>query len=145
MKTSEQGRAQIEAFEALRLLAYPDLRGILTIGYGHTRGVKAGDRCTAHEADMFLSADLAEAENEVNHAVLVPMTQPQFDMLVSLAFNVGNSQNGFGGSTVLHLLNALDYYGAAEAFSMWRKVGDGYPDGQRARRAREQRIFLVGY
>lgn len=149
MKTSDQGRAQIEVFEGLTTVAYRRDYGakkdVPTIGYGHTRGVKVGDKCTVHEADMFLSADLLDAENAVNHNVFVPMTQSQFDMLVSLAFNIGDSHDGFAGSTTLHLLNALDYHGAAEAFSMWRKVGDAYPDGQRARRAREQRIFLVGY
>ena len=78
-----------------------DLRGVLhdRLWRTHARREEAGDRCTAHEADMFLSADLLEAENEVNlRRARADDPATVRHALVSLAFNVGNSQNGFGGA-----------------------------------------------
>lgn len=143
MKTSDAGRTMIEGFEGLRLIAYPDDNNVWTIGFGHTSGVKKGDKCTAAQADAWLLQDLETAERGVIASVHVGLSQPQFDALVSLAFNIG--VGAFVASTTAHLVNSSDYYGAAEAITMWRRVGTGYPEYQRARRAREMRVFLVGY
>mgnify|MGYP004717600451 CR=1 FL=1 len=43
MKVSNNGINLIKRFEGLELKAYKDSVGILTIGYGHTHAVKAGD------------------------------------------------------------------------------------------------------
>ena len=40
MRISEEGKQLIRDFEGLRLSAYRDAVGVLTIGYGHTRGVR---------------------------------------------------------------------------------------------------------
>ncbi|MBP1131290.1 GH24 family phage-related lysozyme (muramidase), partial [Serratia sp. PL17] len=89
MKTSVKGREFIKGFEALRLIAYPD-PGTggkpWTIGWGHTKGVKQGDRITQDQAEQFFSDDLAVYELTVNSAIKRPMTQNQFDAMVSLAF-----------------------------------------------------------
>lgn len=38
MRISEEGKQLIRDFEGLRLSAYRDAVGVLTIGYGHTGG-----------------------------------------------------------------------------------------------------------
>ena len=44
MKTSDKLLNKMMVFEGLRLTAYRDAAGVLTIGYGHTKGVREGDR-----------------------------------------------------------------------------------------------------
>ena len=51
MKTSNNGITLIKKFEGCRLKAYKDAAGVLTIGYGHTSGVKAKDSITQEEAE----------------------------------------------------------------------------------------------
>ncbi|MDT0206988.1 lysozyme [Serratia marcescens] len=123
MRTSEQGRDFIKGFEKLRLKAYPD-PGTggkpWTIGWGHTKGVKPGDRITQEQAEAFFSEDLAVFELTINSAIKRPMTQNQFDAMVSLAFNIGGS--AFAGSTLAKKFNAGDIKGAADQFPR-QKIG----------------------
>src|SRR5271170_4379846 len=124
MQTSVDGRRAIEAFEGLRLAVYDDFRQPPqpTIGYGHALrpGESFPDGITQDQADAILSNDLRVAESCVNQHVCVPMAQNQFDAIVSLAFNVGSG--AIASSTLVKLLNAGDYAGAAEQFLVWDKV-----------------------
>jgi lysozyme len=143
MQTSKKGRDFIKCFEALRLIAYPD-PGTggkpWTIGWGHTKGVKQGDRITQDQAEQFFSDDLAVYELTVNSAIKCPMTQSQFDAMVSLAFNIGGA--AFAGSTLVKEFNAGDAQGAADQFPRW-KFSDGIVmPGLVRRRAAEREVFL---
>ena len=69
--------------EGLRLTAYRDETGRLTIGYGHAEGVQAGQTITEEEAEQLLVDDMDEAGAEVSRLVTVPLAQGQFDALVS--------------------------------------------------------------
>ena len=51
MKASDKLIAYIRKAEGCRLTAYQDVAGVWTIGFGHTKGVKAGDRITQYQAD----------------------------------------------------------------------------------------------
>ncbi|WP_440493260.1 lysozyme [Serratia sarumanii] len=143
MKTSAKGREFIKGFEQLRLKAYPD-PGTggepWTIGWGHTKGVKQGDRITQEQAEQFLSDDLAVFELTVNSAIKRPMTQNQFDAMVSLAFNIGGS--AFAGSTLVKKFNAGDAKGAADEFPKWKNSGGKVMPGLVKRRAAEREVFL---
>ncbi|HKX36117.1 MAG TPA: lysozyme [Rhizorhapis sp.] len=97
------GLALVKAHEGLRLEAYQDTSGIWTIGYGHTRGVKAGDSISAERAEQLLEADLMDAERAVAALVKVPLTDNQFSALVSFVFNLG--EGAFARSTLLRKLN----------------------------------------
>jgi lysozyme len=142
MITSPAGRKLIEEFEGLSLAAYQDQRGIQTIGYGHTAGVKSGDTCTQAEADAWLGYDLQTAESAVN-SMCVSLTQNQFDALVSLTYNIGIGN--FGESTVRKRLTigTPDYQGAAEAFLMWDKTNGAVNPGLVNRRTAEKALFLT--
>lgn len=142
MKTSSAGRAAITQREGNKLKAYRDTKGIWTIGVGHTAAAgapapKAGMTITAAKSDEILARDLADVEAAVNSAVKVPVSQNQFDAMVSLAFNIGNG--GFKRSTVVKRLNAGDVAGAGAAFMMWNK-----PKEIIGRRKTEQKQFLSG-
>jgi lysozyme len=146
MKTSSAGRAAIAQREGNILTAYKDSGGVLTIGVGHTSAagppkVKAGMRITAAESDAILARDLADVERTVNSKVKVPLTQSQFDALVSLVFNIGGG--AFASSTLLRKLNAGDYDGAADQFLRWNKVKGRVIKGLTTRRIAERKQFLA--
>ncbi|WP_447875217.1 lysozyme [Serratia fonticola] len=143
LKTSQRGIALIKSFESLELKAYPDPATggkPWTIGWGHTKGVKPGDRITEQQAEAFLTQDLAVFELTVNSAVKVPVTQSQFDALVSLAFNVGGAN--FAGSTLVKKLNSGDPRGAADQFPRWKFADGKEMRGLVRRRAAERELFL---
>lgn len=112
-KISREGLAFIEKWEQFVPYVYDDkvpmrkiggvrrypewdgtnVRGTLTIGYGHTDAagypkIHQGMRVTKEEAEEILDADLDDCEAAVNR-VKLPLTQAQFDVLVSFTFNCG--------------------------------------------------------
>jgi lysozyme len=88
MRTSERLIQKLKEFEGLRLSAYSDAAGVPTIGYGHTRRVKMGDKLTTYWADQLLRKDVAKVSHEVRQLGVVH-TQGQLDALTSFAFNLG--------------------------------------------------------
>lgn len=88
MRTSEEALAKIKEFEGCRLYAYRDSGGKLTIGYGHTKGVKSGQAITQKQAEALLKGDLLPNEKFVGNLGL-DLTQGQFDALVDFCFNLG--------------------------------------------------------
>lgn len=133
----------IKKWEKLKLVAYlPTPDDVWTIGWGHTLGVKKGDRITKDQAQEFFIQDKQWAEDAVNQKVKVPLTQEQFDALVSLVFNIG--ANAFSRSTLLKKLNRKDYQGAADQFNVWVKQKGKTLTGLVRRRAEERSYFLSG-
>lgn len=133
----------IKKWEKLRLVAYlPTPDDVWTIGWGHTLGVKKGDKITKEQAQEFFIQDKQWAEDAVNQKVKVPLTQEQFDALVSLVFNIG--ANAFSRSTLLKKLNRKDYQGAADQFNVWVKQKGKTLTGLVRRRAEERSYFLSG-
>jgi lysozyme len=141
MTTSLLGRKLIEQFEGFSPSAYQDQRGIPTIAYGHTSGVKMGDSCTLWEADEWLAQDLKTAEDAIAKMVTCGLTQNQYDALISLVFNIG--QGNFSRSTVLRELNILQYRAAADAFLMWCRTNGNVNAGLQRRREAERALFLT--
>ena len=88
MKTTEILILQLMVMEGCSLQAYKDAAGVPTIGYGHTKGVRMGDRITEYWALELLKKDVAEVEQQVK-ALNVARTEGQLDALVSFAFNLG--------------------------------------------------------
>ena len=133
----------IKEFEGCKLEAYPDpaTHGEpITIGVGHTGGVKLGDVITQEQADEYLVNDVAHAANAVNQMVAVSITQGEFDALCSFAFNlgIGNLKN----STLLKKLNSGDIQGAADQFLVWNKAAGKVMAGLTRRREAERTLFL---
>lgn len=65
--------------------------GILTIGYGHTSGVRQGQTINKSQAEKYLKADIKKFEKVVTkYYSKYKWKQNEFDALVSFAFNVGN-------------------------------------------------------
>lgn len=140
MKISSAGLDLLRVHEGLRLRAYLDTGGVATIGYGHTRGVKLGDICTKTQAETWLGEDVFNAEASVNGLVRTPLTQNQFDALVSFVYNVGG--NAFATSTMLRLINAGDHKAAAKQFDRWVYDNGRVVNGLVLRRTDERELFL---
>ena len=140
MVASIAARGLIASFEGFSATAYQDAGGVWTIGYGTTKDVKEGDTCTRDEADAWLARDMQDAEDCVNDAVMVPLTQCQFDALVSFTYNVGCGN--FKSSTLLKLLNSGDALGASRQFLAWNKIKGKVSKGLTNRRMDEMNLFL---
>lgn len=150
MKTGNKGRLLIQGFESCKLKAYPDAKtggAPWTIGWGHTGPeVKPGLMWTMAQADAAFISDLAVFERDVTSLVTIPLTQNQFDALVSFAYNVGSDidaddiAEGLGDSTLLKKLNAGDLSGAADEFLKWCKPKN--LPGILRRRIAERALFL---
>ena len=152
MKLSEQGIKLIKSFEGLRLSAYRDVAGVWTIGYGSTRyhdgqPVKPGDKLASEQqADALFANTLGQYEDAVNQYVKVPLTQSQFDALVSFTYNEGTI--ALKESTLLKKLNEKDYPGAADQFLAWDKITNPQTGEKEvcadlsARRKQERQLFL---
>lgn len=139
MHISEAGLALIRQSEGLRLRAYLCPAGIPTIGYGSTAGVQMGQTITAERAEQLLREDVRQFEAAVSRLVKVPLTQGQFDSLTSFAFNLG--EKALEKSTLLRLLNAGDYSGAAAQFDRWVYASGKKLPGLITRRAAERALF----
>lgn len=140
MKYSDNGLALTAEFEGLKLTAYQDSVGVWTIGYGHTKGVKPGDKITQYEALNFLRSDVKSAEDDVNRLVKVPLTQNQFDALVDFTFNLGGG--ALARSTLLTYVNARNFGGAALEFHKWNQAGGKVLEGLKRRRRAEADLFV---
>ncbi|MEL6666455.1 MAG: glycoside hydrolase family protein [Pseudomonadota bacterium] len=145
MRTSQAGLDLIKAFEGFRARSELLPNGRWMVGYGHVRRAKKGVRVNKTEAEAILREyDLPPVERFVMRCVLAPMTQNEFDALVSLAFNIG--PKAFSGSDVVAGMNAGNRLEAAAAFDLWRRAKIGgrvqIVDALVRRRAAEKALFL---
>lgn len=121
---SPKGIELIQSFEGFSSKAYDDGVGVWTIGWGTIKyengvRVKRGDSITVQRALELFMHDLTGFEKAVRSLVKVPLTQNQYDALVSFTYNVGIG--ALQGSTALRKLNLSDYQGAANALLSWNK------------------------
>lgn len=145
MKTSNSGISLIKKHEGLRLEAYTDPVGVLTIGYGHTKRVFPRQIITEQEANNLLMEDIIDAENAVNRLVKTSLTQSQFDALVSFTFNLG--AGNLSESTLLKRVNTDPTdEDIAYQFQRWNKGRiNGIPvplDGLTKRRKEEAELYF---
>ena len=139
MSLSQAGLNLIKSHEGLRTTAYQDPVGVWTIGYGHTGTAKPGQKITEAQAEQLLRQDVGWAQDAVRKNVKVPLTQGQFDALVSFTFNLG--AGALGRSTLLKKLNAGDYAGAQAEFGKFVHAGGRVLPGLVRRRNEEAQMF----
>jgi lysozyme len=132
----------IADFESFSAMPYPDAGGE-SVGFGHF--ILPTDNFTfpmsKNDAYALLDIDATTAARAIKNFVVVPLTQNQYDALVSLTYNIG--VGAFKESTLLKKLNAGDYAGAAAQFSVWRKSQGKVMQVLVDHRAHEQEIFLT--
>lgn len=140
------GEQLIQEFEGCELEAYLDIAGVRTIGWGHTGSeVRLGQRITQAEANRLFDLDTDRFEAAVER--LAPIaTDPQFDALVSFAYNLG--EGALGASTLLVHHRAGNYAAAALQFARWNKASVNGKlvavKGLTRRRAAEAKLYRSG-
>ena len=143
-KLSAFGLRLIKAYEGFRSVETTLVSGQHIIGYGHRYSLDEEPVVTKKKAEELLKADLEPYEELVNSNVYAPLTQSQFDALVSLAFNIG--PQAFLSSHVLNSLNNGRPLDAAAGFDEWRKsrINDQVyvVDALVRRRTAEKALFL---
>jgi lysozyme len=142
MKISKAGIAMLKLFEGCELKAYICQGGVWSVGYGHTGDhVYPGMEIDERTAEKLLHNDLLKFERAVQSVCDgLSIKQWHFDALVSLAFNIGIL--AFKSSTLVKLLQAGDFAGAADQFLVWTKAGGRVSKGLKNRRAIERSVFL---
>lgn len=140
MKIAENGLTLLKRVEGLRLEAYRCSAGVLTIGYGHTKGVTKGMIITQAQAEDFLKQDVTWAQKAVNNENL-QLNQNQFDALVSFVFNVGAT--AFKNSTLLKMIKVNPYSANIPSeFAKWKLAGGKIVPGLSARRKLETELYF---
>ena len=130
----------IKSFEGCKLTAYRDAVGVPTIGYGHIKGVKMGQKITQAQADQFLRDDLQWAENDVDTIAPKPLTENQRGALVSFTFNLGAGnlrkllKNGLAG-----VLERIGLFNKARVNGVLKPL-----KGLTRRREAERALFVKG-
>lgn len=141
LSLSVSGLSYIQQYEGLVLGVYLDPVGIPTVCYGHMdQRLKVGTRFTKAQCSQFLYEDTQSAQQAIKDLVTVPLTQNQYDALVSLVFNIGRP--AFSRSALLRKLNSEDYAGAAEEFPKWVYAKGKKLPGLVTRRDSERALFL---
>ena len=139
MNISKEGLSLIKKFEGCELEAYKCAAGVWTIGYGHTKDVKEGDKINRDEADYLLQEEMIEYESYINDFVEVPLNQNQFDALCSWVYNLGPTN--LKNSTMLRVLNEEKYADVPQEIKRWNKAGGEVLDGLIKRREAEAKMF----
>lgn len=154
MAISKNGVQFITEREGSRSKMYLDSAGLPTIGVGHllTKSENTSGKInisgvnvvwrnglTANQIAQLLNQDLDRFENAVNKYVKVPLTQNQFDTLVSFSFNVGIG--AFSTSTLLKRVNARKYADVPDQLKRWKFAGGRVVPGLSNRRELEIELW----
>ena len=139
MKISNTGIDLIKHFEGCELEAYKCAAGVWTIGYGHIKGVTPESVITQEQAEQMLVEELNEYEGYINDMVTTPLSQNQFDALVSWTYNLGPTN--LRSSTLLKVLNSGAYDDVPSQIKRWNKANGKVLDGLIRRREAEALLF----
>jgi len=139
MKTGTKGIELIKHFEGCELEAYKCAAGVWTIGYGHIKGVTPESVITQEQAEQMLVEELNEYEGYINDMVTTPLSQNQFDALVSWVYNLGGGN--LKASTLLKVVNQGDFDGVPAQIMRWNKAGGKVLEGLTRRRQAEADLF----
>lgn len=148
MKIDKKGLDLIKEFEGLKLSPYLCSAKVPTIGYGNTfyengTKVKMTDPpITRQRADALLILIADRFAEQVEVLITKPVTQNQFNALVSFAFNVGVA--GLGRSTLLRLVNNNPNDAMiAKEFLKWNRAGGRVVAGLNNRRIKESALYFT--
>ncbi|MDQ1266601.1 MAG: hypothetical protein QG635_1753 [Bacteroidota bacterium] len=161
LNPSENIKYFIKTFEGIKLNMYNDDAGHATIGWGHLihKGPISGKESelpfvngiTFFQANYLFNNDLFyKAEAPVKRQVTVPLTQYQFDALISFTYNF--NETILYNSTLLNRINSgnINEQSIRNMFSAYNKARDPKTKqllelkGLTRRRNAEANIFLFG-
>lgn len=140
MRASQKLIDHIKKSESCVLTAYQDTAGVWTIGYGHTAGVKKGDRITQYQAEKFLKEDLVKFETIANSVRRIDGSQGKFDAVLDFIYNCGPMN--FSKSTLKQYIESgRKTWEIQEQFLRWVNSGGKKQGGLVSRRIWEANRF----
>ena len=137
---TQQGIDLIKHFEGFSSTVYECPAGLPTIGYGHL--IKKGEVLTSlteEEAEELLRQDVQVAERAVLRLINVPLTDGQFDALVSFTFNLGSGS--LQSSTLRRVVNRKDHDQVPTQLRRWVWSGGQKLKGLQLRRKAESTLY----
>jgi GH24 family phage-related lysozyme (muramidase) len=141
---TQRGLNLICKFEGFSPIVYKCPAGYPTIGYGHliTEANKEQflDGVDELEALDLLRVDVAHAERAVLRFIRAPLTDNQFDALVSFTFNLG--AGALQRSTLRRKINREEHSDVAAEFMKWVWASGRKLKGLARRRAAEVNLYL---
>ena len=147
MRLDKKGYDLIKSFEGLSLKPYKCSAGVPTIGYGSTyyeNGIKvqmSDAPITGARAEILLKNVADRFAQKVANLIKKPITQNQFNALVSFAFNVGSG--ALASSTLLKLVNENPNNAMiSKEFLKWNKAGGKAVQGLTNRRIKESALYF---
>ena len=118
---TKEGLDLIKRFEGFSPEIYTCPAGYPTIGYGHLVRDRERDRfaggISREEAEELLKRDVLWAKRGVLRLISVPLTDGQFDALVSFTFNLGTG--ALQRSTLRRKVNREEHDGVPKEFRRW--------------------------
>lgn len=134
---------ELARFEGCKLIAYKDIVGVWTIGYGETLGVREGMQWTQEQANSGLRSRaleflLAVADYTPN---LLNEDARRLAACTLLTYNIG--KRGFRFSSVCRYAKAGNWKAAGRSFLLWDKAGGKKVRGLGLRRVQEASLFLL--
>jgi lysozyme len=141
---TNQGLMLIKQFEGFSPTIYLDAAGLPTIGYGHL--LRAGeaemfkDGITEPMAQALLIKDVLRAEQAVLRLITAPLTNGQFDALVSFTFNLGSG--ALQRSTLRRKVNRDEHDNVPAELMKWVWAGGRKLKGLVKRRAAEAAVYM---
>jgi len=148
MKLNDDGYQLICEFEGLRLKPYLCSAKISTIGYGNTyypngkRVTLLDEPITKEYAFEIFKVIADKFARRVLSMVKKPLTQNQFNALVSFAYNVGTG--AFSTSTLLKKVNANpNDLTIRNEFARWTRANGKIVTGLVNRRKKESDVYFA--
>ena len=139
---TQNGLDLIKRFEGFSRIVYFCPAGYPTIGYGHV--VKDDEDFSAgideSQAEELLRQDVQIAERAVLRLINVPLTDGQFDALVSFTYNLGGG--ALQRSTLRRKINREEHAEVPEQFMRWVWAGGRKLRGLVRRREAEIAIYI---
>ena len=143
----DAGASLIKGYEQCRLTAYALGDGKWTIGWGNTfyedgSPVQDGDVITQARADELFVLVVKQFEDQVNNDVTQPLTQNQFNALVSFTYNLGDRNLEI--STLLKEVDAdPNNPDIRNQFMRWIEPGTQFTVGLTRRRNDEANMYFT--
>ena len=140
---TQDGLDLIKRFEGFSPTVYICPAGYPTIGYGHLVHDHEQDRyqqgITEQEAEDLLRRDAQAAERAVLRLIDVPLTDGQYDALVSFTFNLG--AGALQRSTLRRKVNREQHAEVPAQLMRWVWAGGRKLKGLQKRRKIESRFY----
>lgn len=141
---TQNGISLIKRFEGFETEIYLDAAGLPTIGYGHL--LRAGEAkmfkngISPEAGEALLIKDVLSAECAVLRLIKAPLTDSQFDALVSFTFNLGSG--ALQRSTLRRKINREEHEEIPAEFMRWVWAGGRKLKGLIRRRDAEVHLYI---